>query len=294
MKLELKIENLEKVSADLAKLSGPQARVAYANAINDTGFMVRRAMQAELGKFDRVTPFIHKSPKLVAATPAKLSARILPTLDSRNLPTTGGKVGVDPQDVLQAQEFGGRRRDKRSEVLLRKAGFLQPGWQTAIPKEPFPGSDDGRGNLNGSFLRSVLSYLQTYQAGQGHDQNMKKAAMERMRKFGKATISKRAQQQPGPYMGRSYFVAGGRAAVTWDNKKYRTGAKQTAHLQPGIWAAIGVGKSRQLRPVLMFVRAATYRPRISMDRIARDSGAQDYLDKRIRFRIRNLAEGKLA
>ena len=44
----------------------------------------------------------------------------------------------------------------------------------------------------------------------------------------------------------------------------------------------------------MFVRAATYRPRISMDSIARDSGAQDYLDKRIRFRIRNLAEGKLA
>ena len=74
MKLELKIENLEKVSADLAKLSGPQARVAYAKAINDTGFMVRRAMQAELGKFDRVTPFIQKSPKLVRATPLRPSA----------------------------------------------------------------------------------------------------------------------------------------------------------------------------------------------------------------------------
>ena len=46
--------------------------------------------------------------------------------------------------------------------------------------------------------------------------------------------------------------------------------------------------------MLMFVRTPTYRPRISMERIARDSGAQDYLDKRIRFRIRNLAEGKLA
>lgn len=290
MKLDLTIQNLDKVQAALAKLSGPQAREAYAKAINDTGFMVRKAMQAELRKFDRVTPFIANSPKLIAATPENLSAAILPTLDSRNKPSKGGKIGVDPQQVLQAQEFGGRRADKRSEVLLRKAGFLQPGWQTAIPKEPFPGSDDGRGNLNGSFLRSVLSYLQTYQAGQGHDQNMKKAAMERMRKFGKATISKRAQQQPGPYMGRSYFVAGGRAAVTWDNKKYRTGAKQTAHLQPGIWAAIGVGKSRQLRPVLIFVRAPSYQPRISMERIAKESGAQDHLDKRIRFRVRQLAE----
>ena len=26
---------------------------------------------------------------------------------------------MDPQHVLQAQEFGGRRRDKRSEVVLR-------------------------------------------------------------------------------------------------------------------------------------------------------------------------------
>ena len=289
MKLELKIENLEKVSADLAKLSGPQARVAYANAINDTGFMVRRAMQAELGKFDRVTPFIHKSPKLVAATPAKLSARILPTLDSRNLPTTGGKVGVDPQDVLQAQEFGGRRRDKKSEVVLRRSGWLPAGYQTALPKEPFPGSDDGNGNLKGSFIRSVLSYLQTFEE-LGHHQNMKKGARERLERGG----TKRQLAEHGPRMGRKYFIAGGRAAVTWDNKKYRAGAGSTKHLQPGIWASLGSGSSRQLRPVLIFVRTPSYQPRISMDRIARDSGAQDYLDKRIRFRIRNLAEGKLA
>ena len=289
MKLELKIENLEKVSADLAKLSGPQARVAYANAINDTGFMVRRAMQAELGKFDRVTPFIQKSPKLVAATPAKLTARILPTLDSRNLPTTGGKVGVDPQDVLQAQEFGGRRRDKKSEVVLRRSGWLPAGYQTALPKEPFPGSDDGNGNLKGSFIRSVLSYLQTFEE-LGHHQNMKKGARERLERGG----TKRQLAEHGPRMGRKYFIAGGRAAVTWDNKKYRAGAGSTKHLQPGIWASLGSGSSRQLRPVLIFVRTPSYRPRISMDRIARDSGAQDYLDKRIRFRIRNLAEGKLA
>ena len=266
MKLELKIENLEKVSADLAKLSGPQARVAYANAINDTGFMVRRAMQAELGKFDRVTPFIHKSPKLVAATPAKLTARILPTLDSRNLPTTGGKVGVDPQDVLQAQEFGGRRRDKRSESALRRAGILPSGYQTAIPATPYPGSDDGRGNLSGRFLQQLLSYMQAYSES-GFKANM---TARRKRAVHKGTAKA---------LGRRYFVSYGRL--------------RGQHLAPGIWAAQGT-HGADVRPVLMFVRAATYRPRISMDRIARDSGAQDYLDKRVRFRIRNLAEGKLA
>ena len=266
MKLELKIENLEKVSAALDKLSDLQARVAYANAINDTGFMVRRAMQAELGKFDRVTPFIRKSPKLVAATPAKLSARILPTLDSRNLPTTGGKVGVDPQDVLQAQEFGGRRRDKRSESALRRAGILPSGYQTAIPATPYPGSDDGRGNLSGRFLQQLLSYMQAYSES-GFKANM---TARRKRAVHKGTAKA---------LGRRYFVSYGRL--------------RGQHLAPGIWAAQGT-HGADVRPVLMFVRAATYRPRISMDRIARDSGAQDYLDKRIRFRIRNLAEGKLA
>ena len=33
---------------------------------------------------------------------------------------------------------------------------------------------------------------------------------------------------------------------------------------------------------------------LSMERIASDSGAQDYLDRRVRARVRNLAEGKLA
>ena len=261
MKLELKIENLEKVSADLAKLSGPQARVAYANAINDTGFMVRRAMQAELGKFDRVTPFIHKSPKLVAATPAKLTARILPTLDSRNLPTTGGKVGVDPQDVLQAQAEGGRRRDKRSEVILRRAGILPNGMQTSIPKTPYPGSDDGRGNLRGPFLVQLISYLQAF-GEQGYRANMT------------ARRKRNLQRGTAKQVGRRYFVSYGRL--------------RGHHLAAGIWAASGT-HGVDVRPVVMFVRSGTYRPRIDMDRVARDAGVQEYLDKRVRFRVREAA-----
>lgn len=261
MQLDLKIENLDKVRDALAKLSGPQAKEAYAKAINDTGFMVRRAMQAELGKFDRVTPFIQRSPKLVAATPDKLSARILPTLDSRNLPSKGGKVGVDPQDVLQAQEFGGRRADKRSESVLRRAGILPPGFQTAIPREPYPGSDDGRGNLRGAFLQQLLAYLQAYNVAGTSNMTAKR---------------KRSIQQGTPKTrGRRYFVSYGRL--------------RGQHLAPGIWAAQGT-HGVDVRPVLMFVRTPSYTPRISMDRIARDSGAQDYLDKRVRFRIRQLAE----
>ena len=288
MKLSAEIRNQKELTDLLGKLAGGELRKAYALALNDTGFMVRGKQVAALnGAFDRVTPFVGRSPKVFKATAEKLSVSIAPTLHTdRNAFVRGGKEGVDPQDVLQVQEFGGRRRDKRSEVILRRAGWLPAGYQTAIPRSPFPGSDDGRGNLNGPFLRSVLSFLQAYQSGQGYDQNMGRGAIANVRGYGKARITKRQKQQAGPFMGRSYFVAGGRAAVTWDNKPYRFGAGKTAHLQPGIWAALGIGKARQIRPVLMFVRAGSYQPRIDMDRVARDAGVQEYLDKRVRFRVR--------
>ncbi len=295
MNLSIRIENLDKVREALGRLSGAQAKQAYANAINDAAFKAQAAMRAELrSNFDRVTPFIAGAPKVFKATADDLTASIRPTLDTRKVWSKGGKVGVDPQDVLQAQEFGGRRRDKRSEVVLRRAGWLPDGYQTVIPDTPFPGSDDGRGNLKGKFLQSVLSFLQTYQGGQGFKQNMNASSVANVKQYGRGKITKRQKEQAGPFMGRTYFIAGGRAAVTWDNQKYRIGASKTAHLQPGIWAAMGVGKSRQLRPVLMFARAGTYRPRISMDRVVKSMQLQDYLDRRVRRRIRNLAEGKLA
>ena len=241
-------------------------------------------MQAALrSSFDRVTPWVEKSPKVFAATPDKLSVAVAPTI-STNAWFRGGKVGVDPQDVLQAQEFGGRRRDKKSEVVLRRSGWLPPGYQTAIPKDPFPGSEDGHGNIKGPFIRSVLSYLQAFEE-LGHTQNMKKGARERVERGG----TKRQLEQQGPRMGRKYFIAGGRAAVTWDNKKYRSGAGNTKHLQPGIWASLGSGSTRQLRPVLIFVRTPRYKRRISMDKITRQADLQNYLDKRLRFRIREAA-----
>lgn len=270
LNLSIRIENLDKVREALSRLSGTQARVAYANAINDAAFQARKAMQAELrSNFDRVTPFVASAPKVFKATADDLTASIRPTLDTRKVWSNSGKVGVDPQDVLQAQEFGGRRRDKRSEVVLRRAGILHAGWQTAIPRTPYPGSDDGRGNLRGAFLVQLLSYLQTF-GEQGY-----KANMTAKRKAG-------VQRGTAKQAGRRYFVSYGR---------WRDG--RSSHLAPGIWAASGTG-GVDVRPVLMFVRPGTYRPRISMERIASTADLQGYLDRRVRFRIRNLAEGKLA
>lgn len=271
--LKIRVENLDRVRDTLNKLSGQQARAAYAKAINDAAFKVRREMQADMARsFDRVTPFIQRSPKVFAATPDKLSASIAPTLDSLNRPSTGGKVGVDPQDVLQAQEFGGARRDKRSESALRRAGILPAGWQTAIPREPYPGSHDGRGNLRGAFLQQLLSYVQAY-SEQGFRANMtgkRKANLRNQQGIGRVAVKKVYKTT----LGVRYFVSYGRM--------------RGQHLAPGIWAAKGT-HDVDVKPVLMFVRAPTYRPRLSMDRIAKAADLQDYLDRRVRFRIREAA-----
>lgn len=274
MKLSAEIRNQKELTDLLGKLAGGELRKAYALALNDTGFMVRGKQVAALkGAFDRVTPFVGRSPKVFKATPDKLAVSIAPTLHTdRSAFVRGGKVGVDPQDVLQAQEFGGRRRDKRSEVILRRAGILPSGMQTAIPKTPYPGSDDGRGNLRGPFLVQLISYLQAF-GEQGYRANMTDKRRARLRnQQGIGSIA--AKKVYKTTLGRRYFVSYGRV--------------RSQHLPPGIWAASGT-HDVDVKPVVMFVRSGTYQPRIDMDRVVRDAGVQEYLDKRVRFRVREAA-----
>lgn len=268
IKLDAKVINQAEMLRALHGLTGQQAARAYAKALNDTGFEIRRGMQAEMAAvFDRPTNYILRSPRVKLATPDKLTVTIEPAY-------MGGK-GVDPQKILEAQAWGGRRRDKRSEVALRRAGILPNGLQTAIPATPYPGSDDGRGNLKGSFLVQLISYFQAF-GEQGYRANMSDKRKSSLHKGSKRSV------------GRRYFVSYG---------AMRGGARMTAkgepdaraqHLAPGIWAASGTG-GVDVRPVLMFVRQGTYQPRLDMDKVAKRVDAENYLAKRIRYRIREAA-----
>ena len=261
--VSIRLENLERVREVMRRLSGPQTRLAFATALNDTGFKVQREMQKEFGRvFDRVTPYILKSSFVEPATPERLKVRIAPENQRMN-------SGVDPQKILQAQQFGGRRADKRSEIALRRAGILPNGYITAIPTDPYPGSHDGRGNLLGPFVAQLISYFRA-SPEQGYRANM---TNRRRREIHRG--SARAA-------GRRYFVAYGRM---------RDG--RGAHLAAGIWAAQGTG-SVDIQPVVMFVRAGRYTPRLNMDRIVAAADLQAYLDTKVRARVRDVAEGKIS
>jgi hypothetical protein len=257
MRIDLNLSGIGAVKKTLDNLSGAQARTAFAAALNDTAFQVRRVMRNEmLSAFDRPTPYVVNSVYVRQATAENLSVTIEPTY-------YGGK-GIDPQQILRAQSFGGTRRDKRSEVALRRVGILPAGYQTAIPRTAYPGSDDGLGNLRGAFLVQLISYFQAF-GEQGYRANMTKRRRDALHRGN-------AKQA-----GRRYLVSYGRL---------RSGP--TKHLAPGIWAASGT-HGAVLRPVLMFVRAGVYLPRLSMEAVSSKAGIDEYLQRRLRYRIRQVA-----
>lgn len=268
MQINLKMTGLEAVQKQLAALGGPKLREAQAKALTDTAFKVRGAMKDEFKSvFDRVTPYILKSVYVKPATPDNLVAIVEPTYY--------GEKGADPQQVLRAQEQGGTRRDKRSEVALRRVGILPPGFQTTLPRSPFPGSDDGMGNIKGSFVVQLISYFQAF-GEQGYRANMTNKR--------KANLKKGSAKQTG----RRYFVAYGKLRDGSRETKSGELDQRVRNLGPGIWAASGTG-SCNIQPVLMFVRTPTYKPRISLERIGKAADVDNYLASRMRYRIRQAA-----
>lgn len=238
--------DIKEVQIQLDK-AGKQARFAGSQAINDSAFKARAAVQTEMDtKFDRVTPYIRRSVYVTQSKPETLLAIVEPRYQ-------GGK-GVDPQKVLHAEVFGGSRRQKASEKAMQRVGLLPAGY-SMVPGGACP--LDQFGNIKGSFLVQLISYFQAF-AEQGYKANMtdkRKAALAKMGRSagGYKTIN-----------GVVYFVAFG---------KLRSG--KTAHLAPGIWSKTGV-HGVDVKPIIMFVRNGSYSRRLDFDGVAAKAVAETF------------------
>lgn len=261
LKLTAQITGQAEVLATLYGLTQRQQEVAARKAVMDAAFLARRGVQDEIRTvFDRPTNYIVRSPRAKPSTGSSISAWV-------EIAEVDGN-GVQPEKILDAHAYGGTRRDKRSEVLLRAANILPPGYQTAIPKDPFPGSEDGHGNIRGPFLVQLLSYFQTF-GEQGHHANMTDARKQALRERG--TGKKTAV---GPQLGRRYIVTYGKLR----------GKGKSSNLAPGIWAVMGASGA-VVKPVLMFVRKGNYKVRLDMDAVAKKTDLDAYLEKRLRYQI---------
>lgn len=232
-----------------------QAKFAHMRALNDIGFQARRDLQGEMRRvFDRPTPYVLNSLHVERATKDKLEVAIEPRY-------FGGK-GIDPQNVLRPEVFGGARKAKRYEVALRRIGALGPG-QYAVPGSAC--ELDAYGNVKGSFIVRLLSYLQAF-GEQGYRANAKASTIKRLAKRTKS---------PGGFKrigGVEYFVSHGPG--TWFGKgSWKNGQQQ--RLPAGIWARSGTHGSN-VKPVILFVRAPAYRTRLDPVKVAEQTVAKGY------------------
>jgi hypothetical protein len=154
--------NIKKVAKSIENIGGRQARYAARLAVNDVAFESKAAFKKHTQQvFDRPTPstqnaaFIDRAPVWREQSYIDASVYIKDFLPK----------GVPPQKYLYAEQHGGFRRDKRSEIALKntyintkKHGakpILPKNMQTAI----HPDYQNKYGNITSGLITRILSDL---------------------------------------------------------------------------------------------------------------------------------------
>lgn len=226
------ISSASKYLSDIQKRHIP---FATARALTMTAEDARVKLTKEISTvFDRPVPFTQKSIFKKGATKAKLSAMVWVKDD-------GATKGTPAVKYLAPQIYGGKRNLKRFEKALQAIGILPPG-MIAVPGKA--AEKDAYGNMSRGQIVRLLSYFQAFPQS-GYRANITDR--------GKARLAK-GNQAKG-VRGVDYFALG----------------RQTGKLSPGIYKRIKYTGGDALKvshlqkggakPVVLFVREATYRKR---------------------------------
>lgn len=213
---------------------------AHSLALNNTAEYARRAALDEFKrKFDRPKPSTvseKNGPLRIKYAKRQLYPNDYSEVRVKDTPQVKG----DPALVyLSHNIYGGRRAEKKSEGLLRRAGVLLPGYY-AVPADA--AQYDAYGNMSAGQMQQILSAVGAQRDALSNFKGRTlKDAYRKQRRMRAATAT--------------YFVA------------YR-GRPKTKHLAEGIWQRYGKS-AWEVRPVLLFVKGAPrYKKRIRWEEIA--------------------------
>lgn len=221
-----------------AGLQAAQRKVdrCAAIALTKTAQHAQKAVIAEMPRvFDRPTPYALRGTRVKPAN--YKTGRLEASVEFK----TDVSKGTPAEKYLQAEVFGGRRRLKRFEIALQRIGVL-PSGMFIVPSQAM--RLDAFGGIPARAIVQVLSYLQAF-GEQGYSANM--------------TSGKRAKLAKGTRRKYGYELV-----VIRPNRKPQRGGKQLA---PGIWQRTYTGFGSSLQPLMMFVRAPTYRVRLPLQEI---------------------------
>lgn len=256
IRLETNLPQVQKELDDLVRRKLPRATL---NAVNDLAFDVREQIREDMrATLDRPTPF---------------ALNMFEVLKGRDVNRPEAMVRIT-DDYRKNETFkhlftDGPRTQKRMERRLIAAGIMRPG-EIAVPGGGAP--LDRYGNLRGSFVTMLLSYFQTLEMG-----NMNAA--------GRARRAKKTFNQKKGYWeirGTEYFISFGPS---------RHDFARHQPLPRGIWSRRSI-QGFIVSPVILFVKAGTYRRFFDLQKIA-DDVVRANRDQRLVNRLSRAIAGAL-
>ena len=233
--------DIEQVIGRLSKDAPRAVEVATQRALLHTAREVKNAEVKEMQRvFDRPTRWTLSGFK-VELDKAQMQARV----------EIKDGYWYRADNYLQTQiEGASNRRQKAFEKALQAVGALPAGW-LAVPGER--AKLDAYGNQSTGEIRQILSWFDAAERVAGSTQNMGFAGREKRRKGTK----KKA--------GWEYFIVrvGDRRSFVRGN-----GGRGTHKMQPGIYRRTAFALGTRIEPVMIFIKAASYKPRFDFYGVA--------------------------
>lgn len=217
------------------------AAVPYVKAtfLTNAAQGVQGAIKKQLPvSFDRPTPFTVRSVWIKPAGKLTPKAEVY-------FPDSAANSGKSRREYIRPGAQGASARaQKRSEMLLVKAGVLPSGWVTVPGGYAMRNLLDGFGNMKGQYYRQIIRNLQLKTLETRLAKPISKPSMKRAARMGVEN--------------EFFAVTPGKNAL----------AKGGGWLPPGVYKRTGKG-GRELLQYLKFVRKAAYQPRINIEKVAR-------------------------
>lgn len=243
---------MQALQAHIAGL-GKQVRYAASRALNETAKKVVEEEVRELSRiFDRPTPRTLRAVKVFSGAKRDSLEVVIGVDDGvgRKTYSARGKKGtITPSQYLLAQIVGGERAPKRFEKALQAIGAMDRGEAAVFAKRSE--ALDSYGNISGAKLNQIITFFRKTKVD-GYGGKMSSARKMKMMKG----------ELKGMKWGMTYFRGGG-----------DTG------LPDGIWERHypnGTAAKSFIRPILVYVKQASYRPRFHFRQIAKRTVAREW------------------
>jgi hypothetical protein len=142
MKIDIKVQGIKELQANLKDFSERRVRSTVATAMTKTAVAVRNELQSKMDSaLDRPIGYTRRNLRYTAATAKGLQATVgFDIVANQDMygKVTGytdmGRAQTPVGKYMKDQIEGGPRRDKRFEIALRRVGILPAGW-FAVPGE---------------------------------------------------------------------------------------------------------------------------------------------------------------